>query len=123
MQGYNGSQCWDTTFAVQAIMATGLAPEFTDCLRRAHHYVDVTQARTPPRLPLASPFCASNSIHRLPAPGAPLRGCHPGVHPAAPPFCITSFVPHWCPTYLNPHQLLPTCKGREWPACRRALLL
>ena len=44
MQGYNGSQLWDTTFAVQAICATGLAHEFSDCLRRAHHYVDVTQA-------------------------------------------------------------------------------
>lgn len=44
MQGYNGSQLWDTTFAVQAICATGLAPEFSDCMRRAHHYVDVSQA-------------------------------------------------------------------------------
>ena len=44
MQGYNGSQCWDTTFAVQAIAATGLAAEFTGCLRRAHAYVDATQA-------------------------------------------------------------------------------
>ncbi len=44
MQGYNGSQLWDTTFAVQAICATGLADEFSDCLRRAHQYVDVTQA-------------------------------------------------------------------------------
>ena len=44
MQGYNGSQLWDTTFAVQAICATGLAHEFSDCLRRAHNYVDVTQA-------------------------------------------------------------------------------
>lgn len=46
MQGYNGSQLWDTTFAVQAICATGLAHEFTNCLQRAHHYVDTTQART-----------------------------------------------------------------------------
>ncbi|KAK9909494.1 hypothetical protein WJX75_003160 [Coccomyxa subellipsoidea] len=45
MQGYNGSQLWDTTFAVQAICATGLAHEFSDCLRRAHNYVDVTQVR------------------------------------------------------------------------------
>lgn len=46
MQGYNGSQLWDTTFAVQAICATGLAAEFTDCLRKAQHYVDITQVRT-----------------------------------------------------------------------------
>ena len=44
MQGYNGSQLWDTTFAVQAICATGMAAEVTDCLRKAQHYVDVTQA-------------------------------------------------------------------------------
>lgn len=45
MQGYNGSQLWDTTFAVQAVAATGLAPEFAACLRRAHAYVEATQAR------------------------------------------------------------------------------
>lgn len=45
MQGYNGSQLWDTTFAVQAVAATGLAPEFVACLRRAHAYVEATQAR------------------------------------------------------------------------------
>ena len=48
MQGYNGSQLWDTTFAVQAICATGLAAEFTTCLRKAQHYVDVTQVSTCP---------------------------------------------------------------------------
>ena len=47
MQGYNGSQLWDTTFAVQAICATGLATEFAGCLRKAQHYVDVTQASVP----------------------------------------------------------------------------
>ena len=47
MQGYNGSQLWDTTFAVQAICATGLAAEFPDCLRKAQHYVDVTQVSMP----------------------------------------------------------------------------
>ena len=43
MQGYNGSQLWDTSFAVQAITAAGLAEEFGDCLRKAHGYVDVSQ--------------------------------------------------------------------------------
>ena len=47
MQGYNGSQLWDTTFAVQAICATGMAEDFGDCLRKAQHYVDVTQAGIP----------------------------------------------------------------------------
>ena len=45
MQGYNGSQLWDTAFAVQAIAATGIASEFSDCLRRAHHYIDASQVR------------------------------------------------------------------------------
>ena len=46
MQGYNGSQLWDTTFAVQAITATGLGPEYTECLRRAHSYIDATQVHS-----------------------------------------------------------------------------
>lgn len=44
-QGYNGSQLWDTAFAVQAIVATGLADEFQTCLQRAHDYIDVSQVR------------------------------------------------------------------------------
>lgn len=43
MQGYNGSQLWDTSFAVQAITAAGLAHEFKDCLRKAHSYIDASQ--------------------------------------------------------------------------------
>lgn len=43
MQGYNGSQLWDTSFAVQAITAAGLEEEFGDCLRNAHGYIDASQ--------------------------------------------------------------------------------
>ena len=43
MNGYNGSQLWDTAFAVQAIGAAGLGAEFSDCMRRAHAYIDATQ--------------------------------------------------------------------------------
>lgn len=43
MQGYNGSQLWDTSFAVQAITAAGLAHEFGKCLRKAHSYIDASQ--------------------------------------------------------------------------------
>ena len=63
MQGYNGSQLWDTTFAVQAIAATGLAHEFAACLRRAGAYVDATQARphsvsySSPKHPRVSHMC------------------------------------------------------------------
>ena len=43
MQGYNGSQLWDTAFAVQAISHTGLEKEFAQCLRQAHQYIEATQ--------------------------------------------------------------------------------
>jgi len=43
MQGYNGSQLWDTAFSLQAIVATGLTNEFKDCLVAGHHYLDITQ--------------------------------------------------------------------------------
>ena len=45
MQGYNGSQLWDTSFAVQAITSAGLAQEFSQCLKKAHSYIDTTQVR------------------------------------------------------------------------------
>ncbi|KAL0338800.1 UNVERIFIED_CONTAM: Cycloartenol Synthase [Sesamum angustifolium] len=43
MQGYNGSQLWDTAFAVQAIISTNLAEEFGPTLRRAHTYIKNSQ--------------------------------------------------------------------------------
>lgn len=45
MQGYNGSQCWDTTFAVQAIVSTGEASRVMECVRRAADYIESTQVR------------------------------------------------------------------------------
>lgn len=47
MQGYNGSQLWDTALTSQAFCAAGsnvMAP-FRKTLARAHHYVDITQVR------------------------------------------------------------------------------
>ena len=43
MQGYNGSQLWDTAFAVQAIVSSGLAEEVRECMIKAHEYLDMTQ--------------------------------------------------------------------------------
>ncbi|XP_043714292.1 cycloartenol synthase 2 [Telopea speciosissima] len=43
MQGYNGSQLWDTAFAVQAIIATDLVEEYGSTLRKAHGYIKKTQ--------------------------------------------------------------------------------
>ena len=44
MQGYNGSQCWDTSFAaVQAIAEGGLAEHFPESARKVYSYLDRTQ--------------------------------------------------------------------------------
>ncbi|KAI4368845.1 hypothetical protein MLD38_017357 [Melastoma candidum] len=43
MQGYNGSQLWDTAFAIQAIIATNLTEEFGQTLKKAHTYVKNSQ--------------------------------------------------------------------------------
>jgi len=43
VQGYNGSQCWDTAFACQAIAESGLGDEFPLPLRRAYAYFERTQ--------------------------------------------------------------------------------
>ena len=69
MQGYNGSQLWDTAFAVQvceemdrtktwlkwvqtpslflyqAMVSTGLIDVASNCLTKAHSYVHNTQVR------------------------------------------------------------------------------
>lgn len=45
MQGYNGSQLWDTAFSVQAIIATGMVDRAQAVLQRAYHYIDITQVR------------------------------------------------------------------------------
>lgn len=47
MQGYNGSQLWDTAFAAQAIVSSGLGSEFKSCLKKALHYIDVSQVYFP----------------------------------------------------------------------------
>ncbi|XP_067301195.1 lanosterol synthase isoform X2 [Pseudorasbora parva] len=50
MQGTNGSQLWDTTFAVQAFLEAGAQdiPRFTECLTQAHHFLDLTQIKDNP---------------------------------------------------------------------------
>jgi squalene/oxidosqualene cyclase-like protein len=46
MQGYNGSQCWDTSFLAQAIAEGGMVSEFPDCSRKIYEYLDRTQIKT-----------------------------------------------------------------------------
>ncbi|KAI2660801.1 Lanosterol synthase [Labeo rohita] len=50
MQGTNGSQLWDTAFAVQAFLEAGAQdiPRFTECLTQAHHFFDLTQIKENP---------------------------------------------------------------------------
>ena len=43
MNGYNGSQLWDTAFASQAIVETGLAEEFRPLMEEAYNYIDMSQ--------------------------------------------------------------------------------
>ena len=46
MQGYNGSQLWDTAFAIQAIEATGMGrEEVPQTLQKTYEYFDATQSK------------------------------------------------------------------------------
>ena len=47
MQGYNGSQLWDTAFATQALAASGLAgrPRFRERVSRIYSYLDASQVK------------------------------------------------------------------------------
>ncbi len=46
MNGYNGSQCWDSSFAVQAVLEGGFASEFPELCKKAWRYLNNTQIRT-----------------------------------------------------------------------------
>ena len=52
MQGYNGSQLWDTAFTVQAYVATGLLSECSEALRHAHTYIQDAQVVAEAQEPL-----------------------------------------------------------------------
>ena len=43
MKGYNGSQCWDTSFAIQAIAEAELLDEFSEVSRRVWSYLERCQ--------------------------------------------------------------------------------
>lgn len=43
MQGYNGSQLWDTAFALQAVMEGGFENEFPRMIDRAYDFIDRSQ--------------------------------------------------------------------------------
>ena len=58
-QGYNGSQCWDTSFLVQALADSGLVNEFPESMRKAYRCVALSSRQTGRQTshpsPLASP--------------------------------------------------------------------
>src|SRR5680860_573485 len=43
MQGYNSSQLWDTSLAVQAVCATGRVDEYQVMVEKAHGYIEQNQ--------------------------------------------------------------------------------
>jgi squalene/oxidosqualene cyclase-like protein len=43
IQGYNGSQLWDTAFSIQAILESGLGNLYSNCLNSAYNYLDISQ--------------------------------------------------------------------------------
>ncbi|KAI3895175.1 hypothetical protein MKX03_025567 [Papaver bracteatum] len=43
MQGYNGSQAWDTSFAIQAIISSNLYEEYAPTLEKAHNFIKSSQ--------------------------------------------------------------------------------
>ena len=43
LQDYNGSQLWDTSFVVQAIISTNLGEEYGLTLRKAHQFIKNSQ--------------------------------------------------------------------------------
>lgn len=48
MQGYNGSQLWDTAFSLQAIFTTDLPnqiPAVAEACAKGYNYIDITQVR------------------------------------------------------------------------------
>ena len=40
MQGYNGSQCWDTSFAIQAVWECGLLDKFPSMSSKVSYYCE-----------------------------------------------------------------------------------
>lgn len=45
MQGYNGSQLWDTAFASQALISTDLLDDCGPMLKKAHMYIERSQVQ------------------------------------------------------------------------------
>lgn len=45
MNGYNGSQLWDTAFATRAILETDIARLFKRTINKSYHFIEISQIR------------------------------------------------------------------------------
>ena len=52
IQGYNGSQLWDTVFSIQSIIETGLTHLYSSTLHSAYSYLEISQVLEDVRDPL-----------------------------------------------------------------------
>ena len=43
IQGYNGSQLWDVSFAIQVIISTNLVDKYDSMLKKAYYFIKNTQ--------------------------------------------------------------------------------
>lgn len=113
MQGYNGSQLWDTAFTVQAYISTGLHSDVSDSVRAAHTYIKNSQIIEEAEQPLsrnyrhvskgAWPF--STRDHGWPISDCTgeescPQSCHVSVH------CTVVLISHaiWCTAMLQSSQ-------------------
>lgn len=50
MNGYNGSQFWDTAFAAQAMLEGGMAEKYPEALKKAYNFIEDSQVKEEVRL-------------------------------------------------------------------------
>ncbi|KAL6013261.1 CRISPR-associated protein 1 [Asimina triloba] len=67
MQGTDGSQFWDTSFTIQAIVSSNLIKEYSSTLEKAHDYVKMSQPTVLVTLALGIVIC--QKVHGLSPPG------------------------------------------------------
>ncbi len=49
MNGYNGSQLWDTAFAGQALLEADMETDFVEMAEKIYHFMDITQIKRDPK--------------------------------------------------------------------------
>lgn len=45
VNGYNGSQLWDTTFALQALLESDVAKDYSETIKKGYNYLDYSQIK------------------------------------------------------------------------------